>query len=82
MSMPDKLKGAVAGHEDQVREGVDKVADVADEKTEGKYSDQIDTAQEKASEQLGGEQPPATEGAPPPAEGEPPPAEGEQPNPA
>jgi hypothetical protein len=79
--MPDKLKGAVAGHEDQVRGGVDKVAEVTDEKTEGNYSDQINTAKEKASEQLGGQQPPA-DGPPPPTEGEPAPAEGEQPNPA
>jgi hypothetical protein len=66
MSMPDKLKGMVAGHEDQARKGADKVAQVADEKTGGKYSDQINTVKEKAAEQLGGEQPPA---------------EGEQPNP-
>lgn len=66
MGMSDKLKGMVSGHEDQAKEGVDKAAEVADEKTEGKYSDQINTAKEKASEQLGG--------------GEPPP-EGEQPDP-
>ena len=66
MSMPDKVKGMAAGHEDQVKKGVDKVADVADEKTEGKHTEQINKVKEKASEQLGGEKPPA---------------EGEQPNP-
>lgn len=66
MSMPDKLKGMVAGHEGQVKEGADKVAEVADEKTEGKHSDKINKAKEKVTEQLGGEKPPV---------------EGEQPSP-
>jgi hypothetical protein len=56
--MSDKLKGMVAGHEDQAREGIDKVTEVADEKTEGKYSEQINTVKGKATEQLGGENPP------------------------
>jgi len=67
MGILDKLKGMVAGHEDQAKKGVDKAAEVADKKTEGKHSDQINTVKEKASEQLGGEKPPA---------------EGEQPRPA
>lgn len=59
MSILDKLKGMVTGHEDQARKGVDKAAEAADKKTEGKHSDQINTVKEKASEQLGGEKPPA-----------------------
>lgn len=59
MSVLDKLKGMLAGHEDRAKKGVGKVAEVADEKTEGKHSDQINTAKEKTSEQLGGKKPPA-----------------------
>ncbi|GGM73194.1 hypothetical protein GCM10012275_49770 [Longimycelium tulufanense] len=59
MSILDKLKELVTGREQQVKEGVDKAADIADEKTGGKYTDQIDTARDKIGEQLGGNEPPA-----------------------
>ncbi|WP_269856697.1 antitoxin [Streptomyces sp. RPT161] len=62
MSMLDKLKGLLKGHEDQARTGVDKAGDYADEKTQGRYSGQVDTGQEKLREQFGGDQdnPPRT----------------------
>ncbi|WP_306330067.1 antitoxin [Streptomyces venezuelae] len=54
MSMLDKLKGMLKGHEDKASQGVDKAGDFVDEKTQGKYSSQVDTAQERLREQLGG----------------------------
>ncbi|MFH9723360.1 antitoxin [Streptomyces sp. NPDC017254] len=53
MSVMDKLKGMLKGHEDQASKGVDKAGDLVDGKTQGKYSSQVDTAQEKLKQQLG-----------------------------
>jgi antitoxin protein of toxin-antitoxin system len=50
MSIVDKVKQLIAKHPDQVKQGIDKAGDAVDEKTGGKYSDKIDTAQQKASE--------------------------------
>ncbi|WP_441247495.1 antitoxin [Kitasatospora sp. McL0602] len=58
MSMLDKLKGMMKGHEDVAREGVEKAGDTIDAKTDGKYSGQVDTAQQKMNEQLGTQAPP------------------------
>ncbi|WP_316527465.1 antitoxin [Kitasatospora brasiliensis] len=52
MSMLDKLKSLLKGHEDQAEKGVDKAGDAFDERTQGKYSSQTDTAQEKLKEQF------------------------------
>lgn len=66
MSMLDKLKGLVKGHEDTARKGVDKTGDMVDKKTGGKHESQVDSAQQKMNDQLGdggtssGEQPPRT----------------------
>ncbi|WP_406060267.1 antitoxin [Streptomyces sp. NBC_01077] len=54
MSVFDKLKGMLKGHEDQASKGIDKAGDLVDDKTQSKYSSQVDTAQEKLKEQLGG----------------------------
>jgi hypothetical protein len=54
MSVLDKLKQMLQGHEDQAGKGIDKAGDYADEKTQGKYRGQIDTAQDKLKEQFGG----------------------------
>ncbi|WP_030208301.1 antitoxin [Streptomyces bikiniensis] len=56
MSVMDKLKGMLKGHEDQAGKGVDKAGDFADEKTQGKYSGQVDSAQDKLKQQLGRDQ--------------------------
>ncbi|MFI6151229.1 antitoxin [Kitasatospora sp. NPDC051170] len=56
MSMLDKLKQMLKGHEDQAEKGIDKAGDFADEKTQGKYSSQVDTAQDKLKEQFGRDQ--------------------------
>ncbi|MET9700385.1 antitoxin [Streptomyces sp. NPDC006529] len=56
MSVMDKLKQMLKGHEDQAGKGIDKAGDFVDEKSQGKYSSQVDTAQEKLKQQLGGDQ--------------------------
>jgi hypothetical protein len=50
MSVMDKLKQMLKGHEDQAKQGVDKAGDMFDERTQGKYRSQTDTAQKKADE--------------------------------
>ncbi|WP_030017545.1 antitoxin [Streptomyces monomycini] len=56
MSVLDKLKQMLKGHEDQAGKGVDKAGDFVDEKSQGKYSSQVDTAQDKLKDQLGRDQ--------------------------
>ncbi|MFH8291762.1 antitoxin [Streptomyces sp. NPDC018059] len=56
MSVMDKLKQMLKGHEDKAGQGIDKAGDFADDKTQGKYQSQVDTAQEKLRGQLGGDQ--------------------------
>ncbi|UZJ33041.1 antitoxin [Streptomyces endophytica] len=56
MSVMDKLKQMLKGHEEQTGKGVDKAGDFVDEKTQGKYSGQVDTAQDKLRDQLGRDQ--------------------------
>ncbi|MET9428401.1 MULTISPECIES: antitoxin [unclassified Streptomyces] len=63
MSVMDKLKQMLKGHEDKADKGVDKAGDVADRKTQGKYSGQVDTGQDRLKEQYGrdpGQEPPRT----------------------
>lgn len=54
MDIVDQIKGAVAGHEAEVAEGIDKVGDFIDEKTGGQYAAQVDQAQAFLKDQLGG----------------------------
>ncbi|WNI26186.1 antitoxin [Streptomyces sp. ITFR-16] len=62
MSMLDKIKGLIKGHPDQARQGVEKGGDFVDKKTGNKYSGQVDSAQQKLNDQLGGDhKPPAGE---------------------
>ncbi|MFF4401038.1 antitoxin [Streptomyces sp. NPDC001480] len=56
MSMMDKLKSMLKGHESQASKGVDKAGDYVDDRTQDKYSRQVDTAQEQLKDQLGREQ--------------------------
>ncbi|MFJ3518768.1 MULTISPECIES: antitoxin [unclassified Streptomyces] len=58
MSMLDKLKGLIKGHEDTARQGVEKAGDAFDAKTGSKYQSQVDTAQQRINEQLGSTKPP------------------------
>ena len=43
-----KAADLVDEHGDKIKDGIDKVADVADDTTGGKHSDKIDAAAEKA----------------------------------
>jgi len=48
----DKAKDLAADHKDKVKEGIDKAGDAVDEKTEGKYSEQIDKGEETAKDYI------------------------------
>ncbi|MDN3293269.1 antitoxin [Streptomyces ficellus] len=63
MSVMDKLKQMLKGHEGQVGKGVDKGGDQVDKRTQGKYSDQVDTAQDKLRNEYGND---PDQGPPPP----------------
>ncbi|MEU8566956.1 antitoxin [Streptomyces pathocidini] len=61
MGMMDKVKAklnrgkaddAVRQHGDKIDKGVDTAAKKADEKTQGKYSGQIDTGRDKTKESI------------------------------
>jgi hypothetical protein len=56
MSFLDKFKSkakeAVDQHGDKIASGIDKAAEVVDDKTKGKYSDKIGTGTAKAKEAL------------------------------
>jgi hypothetical protein len=52
MEIFEQIKDAVAGHEDQIRDGIDKLGDVVDEKTGGQYAGQVDQAQDFLRDQL------------------------------
>lgn len=43
----DQAKGAVADHGEQIDSAIDKVADLADQATGGKFTEKIDEAAEK-----------------------------------
>ncbi|MBY8883498.1 antitoxin [Streptomyces sp. PTM05] len=53
MSVLDKLKNMLKGHESQVDKGVDKGGDLVDDKTGRKYGDQVDTAQDRLKNEFG-----------------------------
>ena len=46
----DKAKDLVSGNKEKVKEGIDKAAEVVDEKTDGKYSDNVDQGAEAAKD--------------------------------
>lgn len=53
MSVMDKLKQMLKGHEEQAGKGVDRAGDFVDEKTQGKYRGHVDTAQDRLKQQFG-----------------------------
>jgi len=53
MSMLDKLKQMLQGHEGQADKGVDKAGDTFDERTGNRYQSQTDAAERKADEDFG-----------------------------
>ncbi|MCZ0985450.1 antitoxin [Streptomyces diastatochromogenes] len=56
MSFMDKIKGMLKGHEDMADKGIDKGGDYVDDKTQGKYRSQVDTAQQKLKDELGSQE--------------------------
>ena len=46
----DKAKDLVAGNKDQVKDGIDKAADMVDDRTKNQHSDKIDGVAEKAKD--------------------------------
>ncbi|MEV7977937.1 antitoxin [Streptomyces sp. NPDC086519] len=52
MSMLDKLKGMLKGHEDQAKQGVQKGGDMIDQRTGNKYRSQVDMGQKQADDYI------------------------------
>nr|WP_055491489.1 antitoxin [Streptomyces sp. TP-A0356] len=52
MSMMDKLKQLLKGHESHADKGIDKGADAVGEKAEGPYSGQVDKGPDALREQF------------------------------
>jgi hypothetical protein len=48
MGLFDRVKGLAGKHADKLEDAIDKVADVVDDKTGGKYAGQIDKGAEAA----------------------------------
>lgn len=61
MSFLDKAKDLAGDNADKIGEGLDKAADLINDKTGGKFEGQIDGAVDKAKGLLGGDE--ATPGA-------------------
>ena len=56
MGLFDRAKGLLGQHGDKVEGAIDKVAEVVDEKTGGKYADQIDKGVDAAKGYVGGDE--------------------------
>jgi hypothetical protein len=52
MGIFDRAKDAPSGHEDKVDAGIEKTGHMVDEKTEGKYVEQVDQGQEMAKDKF------------------------------
>jgi hypothetical protein len=52
MGIFDKAKDAVSEHSEQIDAGIDKAGDLVDDKTQGKYVEQVDQGQEMAKDKL------------------------------
>lgn len=52
MGMLDGIGDKIAQNADALKAGVDKVGDVIDEKTGGKFADKVDQAQDFAKQQI------------------------------
>lgn len=53
MSMLDKLKQMIKGHESTTDKGIDKGGDYIDQRTGSKYQSQVDTGQDKLRDEFG-----------------------------
>jgi hypothetical protein len=52
MGIFDKAKDALSGQEDKVDAGIEKAGDMVDDRTEGKYAEQVDQGQEMGRDRL------------------------------
>ncbi|MBB5939100.1 antitoxin [Streptomyces zagrosensis] len=52
MSMLDKLKGMLKGHEETAQKGIDKAGDAANRRTGGKHSGKIDSTRQRLNDQM------------------------------
>ncbi|MFT3875046.1 MAG: antitoxin [Propioniciclava sp.] len=53
MGVFDEIKKAVDQHEEQIEAAIDQAADFVDEKTEGKFAEQVDQAQGFLKDKIG-----------------------------
>ena len=53
MGFLDDAKKFIDEHDDQVDRAIEKVGDVVDDKTDGKFADQVDKAQDIAEQRTG-----------------------------
>ncbi|MEV5986590.1 antitoxin [Streptomyces sp. NPDC052051] len=56
MSVMDKLRHLLSGHEDQESKGIDQGGDYIDDRTQGRYSDQIDQGEQTAQDRMRSQQ--------------------------
>ncbi len=52
MGVFDSISDAAKDHEAKIEEGIEKIGDFIDEKTGGKFADQVDKVQDLANEGL------------------------------
>ncbi|MFB8102096.1 MULTISPECIES: antitoxin [unclassified Streptomyces] len=52
--LKEKAEDLAEAHGDKISDGLEKVGDFIDDKTDGKHSDKIDTAVDKAQEYVQG----------------------------
>ncbi len=52
MGILDNLGDLAKGHEDKIEAGIEQAGDLVDEKTGGKFADQVDQVQDLAKDQL------------------------------
>ncbi len=50
----DKIQGAVDDHGDKIGAGIDSAGDFVDDKTGGRFTEQVDTGQEHVKDALDG----------------------------
>lgn len=75
MGFLDKAKDWLGKNPDKVNTVIEKAGDIVDERTQGKYAEQVDKAQDAARKYVGGEGP--QQGNPTPPQ----PKQGDQGNP-
>ena len=52
MGIFDKAKDALSDHSEHVDKGIDRIGDLVDDKTGGKYADKVDQGQDVAGDKV------------------------------